>query len=149
MNRLVYTVLIRLGILDTFRAGMNLSQIRIAYSPENEVLEDVVRSSVAMMLTRNIQGLFYIVAEMFPDLIANIPPELISADLAYELLKVVARVEGYNSSADLRRIYYDEVETRRVLAAIQFPDYLSGMSLPVAPCRKFFPINYLVRTLRC
>lgn len=105
---------------------MNLSQLSIAYSPENEVLEDVVRSSVAMMLTRNIADLFPLVAEMFPDLVANIPPELISVEVAYGLLKAAVRVEGYNSSADLRSIYYDEQETRRVIAAVQFPDYLSG-----------------------
>ncbi|CAG5059697.1 unnamed protein product, partial [Parnassius apollo] len=114
-------------------AGMNLSQLTFAYSPENPMLDDVIRSSVANLLILNIRDLIPTTLKIFsyePKI--EIPSININSTVIYELLKRLVRVRAYNSSADLRIIYAKEEFTRTVLAAVEFDDDLRDASeLPI------------------
>lgn len=107
------------------------TELSIAYSPASTELEDVVRSAMANLLTRNlmeVQDFISVIAGILdiPDLV--IPPDLDFAPI-YALIKRFVRVREYNSSAEMRGLYADEVTTRRVIAAIEFNDLLYGLYL--------------------
>ncbi|XP_052759277.1 phospholipid-transporting ATPase ABCA3-like [Galleria mellonella] len=110
--------------------GMNLTRISVAYSPASDVLEDVVRSATLNFFVNNVVDLIKIILDRLTDktVPSDIPVNLINLNLTsiHEFLKSLVRIEAYNSSAELRGIYADEVYTRRVLAAVEFSDSLNG-----------------------
>ncbi|KAM3964373.1 phospholipid-transporting ATPase ABCA3 [Aphomia sociella] len=155
-------------------AGMNITEMYVAYSPQSDELEDVLRSAILDLLVGNIFEVLKIIAEQLPlpdftfppditlppdltlppdvtlppgvTLPSNItlppdftfppnftlPPDmdLINMNLTavYEFLKTFVKVRAYNSSDDLKGIYADEINTRRVLAAVEFSDDLRGIT---------------------
>ncbi|CAH2037508.1 unnamed protein product, partial [Iphiclides podalirius] len=114
-------------------AGMNFTQLSLAYSPENPMLDDVIRSSVVNLLLLNIRDIIPIILELFPDLPEiELPPINVNQTVIYEILKMFVNVRAYNSSADLRGIYSQEEVTRKILAAVEFSDDLRDASeLPI------------------
>ncbi|XP_028174675.1 ATP-binding cassette sub-family A member 1-like [Ostrinia furnacalis] len=129
-------------------AGLNVTNLSIAYSPRSEALEDVLRSSMANLLLNNAFDLIRIITDLWPaeppfPLPANItwpetppvtlPPDLdwpdlegVNKTLIYEFLRTLIRVQPYNSSVDLRTIYAYEERTKQVIAAVEFDDSLFG-----------------------
>ncbi|CAK1547174.1 unnamed protein product [Leptosia nina] len=106
--------------------GMNITQMSVAYSPENPLLEDIVRTAVVKLFFKNIRDIVNQIPD-FPD----IPIDGNSTLIIQEIVKSLVKVQAYNSSQDLRGIYLDEIYTRRVLAAVQFDDDLKGtLELP-------------------
>ncbi|XP_068631847.1 phospholipid-transporting ATPase ABCA3-like [Battus philenor] len=102
--------------------GMNFTQLSFAYSPENPMLDDVVRSAIVNLLILNIKDLL---PQIFPDSPEiDMTPLLINTTVIFEILKMFVKVKPYNSSADLRGIYGREEVTRQVLVAIEFDDDL-------------------------
>ncbi|XP_059047165.1 phospholipid-transporting ATPase ABCA1-like [Achroia grisella] len=117
--------------------GMNLTRMTVAYSPESEVLEDVVRRATTNFFRSNVVDLIKIILKIILEKILEnmpIPPDITlptdTTDLnsisINNFLKSLIKIEAYNSSADLRGIYSNEVYTRRVLAAVEFNDTLHG-----------------------
>ncbi|XP_063533945.1 phospholipid-transporting ATPase ABCA3-like [Cydia strobilella] len=118
-------------------AGMNFSQLSIAYSPESPVLERVMRSATAKLITRNLRGLVQIILDQYPDYADMIPPDLelpdlseipINGTLITEIINRIVglRVYAYNSSESLRSLYSSEEVTRHVIAGVEFDDELTG-----------------------
>ncbi|XP_041978072.1 phospholipid-transporting ATPase ABCA1-like [Aricia agestis] len=106
---------------------MNYTKISIAYSPESPVLENVIRNAVVNLAVRNLINQIELPPdfELPPDL--EIPPDIIDNWNTTEIINIVkglVRVTAYNSSEDLKSIYYDEAVIREVLAAVEFDDNL-------------------------
>lgn len=109
-----------------FRAGMNITQMSIAFSPRSDLLEEVVRSASARLMLQNAQDLLPFIIELLPDIPIDIPPDLLNSTLIYEVLKSLVKVDPYNTNAELRSIYSEEITTRKVIAAVEFDDSLFG-----------------------
>lgn len=107
---------------------MNVTQMSIAYSPESEILEDVVRSATVNLFVSNARDLISVIQEQFPlPPGIEIPPDInVNITAVEEFLKSLVRVDAYNSSAALRGIYVEEETTRKVIAAVEFSDDLYG-----------------------
>ncbi|XP_013169431.1 PREDICTED: ATP-binding cassette sub-family A member 3-like isoform X2 [Papilio xuthus] len=110
--------------------GMNITQLSFAYSPENPMLDDVVRSAVVNLLILNIRDLL---PTIFPDLAdVELRPRNLNRTIIFEFLKIFVKVKAYNSSTELEGIYGQEEETQKVLAAIEFDDNLKDATeLPI------------------
>lgn len=107
---------------------MNLTQMSLAYSPENPMLDDVIRSAVVNLLLLNIRDIIPIFLILFPEHPGfELSPINIDTTVIYEILKMFVNLKAYNSSADLRGIYSQEEVTRKVLAVVEFDDDLRGM----------------------
>ncbi|CAH0723431.1 unnamed protein product, partial [Brenthis ino] len=109
-------------------AGLDIKELSLAYSPQSPILDDIVRSAVVNLLALNLRDLISIITEqenISPPFPIEIPPDL-NTTLIYEIAKRLVRITPYNSSSQLRGIYRDEQEIRRVIAAIQFDDSLLG-----------------------
>lgn len=105
------------------------TEFSLAYSPASTELEDVVRSAMANLLTRNLmdnQDLLSIIAGILdiPDIV--IPPDFDPAPI-FEIIKRLVRIREYNSSSEMAGLYADEMTTRKVIAAIEFDDLLYGL----------------------
>nr|QBP34375.1 ATP-binding cassette sub-family A2 [Trichoplusia ni] len=111
-------------------AGMNLTQMSIAYSPKSPVLEDVVRTGITNLLVANAK-------DLIPVLIDNIsipglpgiefPPDFdFNSTAIIEVLKSRIKIDPYNNSHELRGLYVQEDSTRKVIAGIEFDDKLFG-----------------------
>lgn len=139
---------------------MNLTEMSIAYSPQSEVLDDVLRSAVSKLLIQNVEIIPNLIDLLpdsvwpdgvrpngtitIPESIHNIAsqwnitlPETISITeiptlppeiwpVVYRLLRRFIQVTPYSSSTELRGIYANETETRKVVAAVEFDDSLYG-----------------------
>ncbi|GBP54717.1 ATP-binding cassette sub-family A member 3 [Eumeta japonica] len=79
---------------------MELENLTFAYSPTSPVLEEVIQSSVASLVSP-------INAGFFP-------------------WPIETKVVAYNNSDQLNALYFEEENTRIILAAIQFDDSLLG-----------------------
>ncbi|XP_072932012.1 phospholipid-transporting ATPase ABCA3-like [Epargyreus clarus] len=109
-------------------SGFNLTRMSVAYSPENPLLTNLIRRSILNLFARNILDLIAIIMEKYPDLPP--PPDLnLNSTEVSEYLMRFIRVDPYESSADLKGIYAEEITTRKVLAAIQFEDRLKDMTV--------------------
>lgn len=108
--------------------GLNISQLSLAYSPKNDVLDGVVRGAVVNLFAHNIRDIIDMIREQDgPDLpdFPEIPPGI---ELnATEIVKQFVRIKAYNNSSDLIRIYNDEQSIREVIAAVEFDDQLFGL----------------------
>lgn len=105
---------------------MNLSEMSIAYSPENPILEDIVRTACVNLFVDNIRDILELVISQIPDF-PEIPPDInFNSTFIIEIAKFLVKVRPYNNSHDLRSIYVDEIFTRKVLAAVEFDDDLAG-----------------------
>ncbi|CAH2106426.1 unnamed protein product [Euphydryas editha] len=110
-------------------AGFNVTELSIAYSPQSPVLEDVIRTAVVNLFANNINDLISIIIEQVPDLPIEIPPDIdlnINSTLIYEIAKKFVKVIAYTKSSEMRGIYSDEQEIRKVVAAVEFDDSLLG-----------------------
>ncbi|XP_059047228.1 phospholipid-transporting ATPase ABCA1-like [Achroia grisella] len=107
---------------------MNLTDISIAYSPQSNILEDIVRRAIGNLLIDNAQYLMPIILESLNLTNITIPSKLglnlneISETISSPLINV----QAFNNSADLVGIYSDELYTRKTLAAVEFSDSLLG-----------------------
>lgn len=120
-------------------ANLNETRFALAYSPESDVLDDVIRSAMAGIIMKNAKNkaILEMINETFPfpdlDLSDIDFPDLedldlnINKTLIYERLKRLVRVYPYQSSADLRSLYVQEETIKKVLAAVQFDDALLGL----------------------
>ncbi|KAI8435959.1 hypothetical protein MSG28_004122 [Choristoneura fumiferana] len=121
--------------------GMNVTRLSIAYSPESPVLDDVIRSAVTTLITRNIRSLISVILELFPEFnfpdfpdlpelpdLPDLPeiPDSINGTIIADIIKKLIRVHAYNNSESLRSIYSSEEITREVIAAVEFSDDLYG-----------------------
>ncbi|GBP54703.1 ATP-binding cassette sub-family A member 3 [Eumeta japonica] len=79
---------------------MELGNLTFAYSPTSPLLEEVIHSSVASLVSSDDTGIFPSSME--------------------------TKVISYNNSQQLNTLYMEEENTRLVLAAIQFDDFLLG-----------------------
>lgn len=63
-----------------------------------------------------------------PENLPEIVPDKIDIDwsIVYTMLRSCINVIPYNQSSELRGIYAEEAETRKVVAAVQFDDALFG-----------------------
>ncbi|XP_053607354.1 ATP-binding cassette sub-family A member 2-like isoform X2 [Plodia interpunctella] len=160
--------------------GMDFKNLSIAYSPQSEVLEEVIRNAVAKFVVKNVRDVIQGLKEHFenidwpninwpdvdwsdidwpninwpdidwPDIDwpnidwpnideidwseidwPEIPPDfdMPNSTVVLQLLRSLVRVQAYNSSDDLRYIYSDEQNIRRVIAAVQFDDELLGVTV--------------------
>ena len=109
---------------------MNLSELSIAYSPESEVLDDVMRTAVTNLMVQNMRDLIPIFIEKLPENITNIIESLPDLDLnateISDFVKSRIRIVPYKNSSLIRGIYVDEANTRKVIAAVEFDDKLYG-----------------------
>ncbi|XP_045771590.1 ATP-binding cassette sub-family A member 2-like [Maniola jurtina] len=122
-----------LNFSRTIFMGLNISQLSLAYSPKNDVLDGVVRGAVVNLFAHNIRDIIDMIREQDgPDLpdFPEIPPGI---ELnATEIVKQFVRIKAYNNSSDLIRIYNDEQSIREVIAAVEFDDQLFGATeLPI------------------
>lgn len=107
---------------------MNVTQMSIAYSPQNDVLEGVITDAVSDILISNAADLIKL-----PGLNITLPPdfdlEAVNQTTILEVLKSVIdlRVQGYPSRADLKTIYSREEIVWTTLAAVEFDDSLHGL----------------------
>lgn len=109
-----------------FRQGLNLTELSLAYSPQSPVLEDVIRTAVVNLFARNLNDLISIIIEQEPDIPIEIPPDIDISEI-HEYLKKYVRLTAYNRSSEMRAIYSDEQEIRKVVAAVEFDDSLLGL----------------------
>ncbi|XP_075973498.1 phospholipid-transporting ATPase ABCA3-like isoform X2 [Anticarsia gemmatalis] len=103
-------------------AGMNTSQLAIAYSPTSPVLEDVVRSAMTNLVMENMRDLLPIVVENFP----NITDDIELPSVIEEIVRRSIQIQEFNNSNELRGLYIKEETTRMVIAAVEFDDALFG-----------------------
>ncbi|XP_053608124.1 phospholipid-transporting ATPase ABCA1-like [Plodia interpunctella] len=123
---------------DTFLVlnEMDLERMSIAYSPKSEVLEDVVRKSVTKLLLENAEQLISFITTNpgdwnLPDIDwsaidwagTGLPPQV------SEFLGSLVTIQAYSNSDELRGIYAEEEDIRRVIAAVQFDDELLGATI--------------------
>lgn len=131
---------------------MNITEMSIAYSPQSDVLKDVLVDAISDMLLINTTYVIEFIREVnntllpnlnitipeLPDLNITLPPDFNPPDwenanltIISEILRAIIdrRVQGYDSSDDLRSIYAYEETTRFVLAAVEFDDSLLGSYL--------------------
>ncbi|CAH4032670.1 unnamed protein product [Pieris brassicae] len=109
-------------------SGMNLSEISIAYSPENPILEEVIRTACVNLFVDNIRDILDLIISQIPDF-PEIPPDInLNNSFIIEIAKFLVKVRPYSNSHDLRSIYVDEVFTRKILAAVEFDDELAGIA---------------------
>ncbi|KAL4712265.1 hypothetical protein ACJJTC_004027 [Scirpophaga incertulas] len=118
---------------------MNFTKLSIAYSPESEVLDDVVRTAVADLLVLNAIDLIKVILdnENVPGI--PLPPDIqlpdlgsVNTTLIHEFIKTLIRVQSFNTSTELRNIYTDEENIRDTIAAVEFEDHLYGATkLPI------------------
>ncbi|XP_047529226.1 phospholipid-transporting ATPase ABCA3-like [Vanessa atalanta] len=115
-------------------AGLNFSELSIAYSPQSPVLDDVIRNAMINLFSHNIKELISIIAEQepdFPDIPIEIPPDIaenINSTLILEIAKRLVSVKAYRKSSELRGIYKNEQATREIIAAVEFDDSLLGIN---------------------
>ncbi|XP_052740190.1 phospholipid-transporting ATPase ABCA3-like [Bicyclus anynana] len=119
-----------LNFSRTVFPGLNRSQLSFAYSPKSDLLKGVVSSAVVNLFAHNIRDIIDMLKdeEDFPDIPEipdDLPIEINSTDI-YEYAKGLVRIQEYNHSSDLIRIYSDEESIREVVAAVQFDDGLLG-----------------------
>ena len=91
-------------------------------------MDDVVRSAAVNLFALNLRDLISIIAEQdidIPDIPIEIPQDF-NITIIYEIAKRLVRITPYNSSSQLRSIYGDEQDIRRIIAAIEFDDNLLG-----------------------
>lgn len=108
---------------------MNHSELAIAYSPESEVLDDVIRTAVTNLIVENIRDLLPIIIEIIPDFpIDEVPPDLINfnSTAIIDYIKSRIRVIPYKNSTVIRGVFINEETTRQVIAAVEFDDRLHG-----------------------
>ncbi|KAJ8730119.1 hypothetical protein PYW07_017157 [Mythimna separata] len=109
--------------------GMNASELSIAYSPDSEVLDDVMRTAVTNLLVLNMKDLIPIFIEKLPENfpVIEFPPDFdLNSTEVVEFIKSRIRVVPYRNSSLLRGIYINEETTRKVIAAVEFDDQLYG-----------------------
>lgn len=108
---------------------LDFREISIAYSPQSPILDDVVRSAVVNLFALNLRDLISIIADQeinIPDIPIEIPNDL-NTTIIFEIAKRLVKITPYNSSSQLRSLYGDEQDIRRVIAAIEFDNNLLGL----------------------
>lgn len=109
-----------------FRRGLNLTELSLAYSPQSPVLEDVIRTAVVNLFAQNLNDLISIIIQQEPDIPVEIPPDIDISNI-HDFAKKFVRLTAYNRSSEMRAIYSDEQEIRKVVAAVEFDDSLLGL----------------------
>lgn len=89
-------------------------------------MEDVIRTAVVNLIAQNLNDLISIIIEQEPDIPAEIPPD-IDINNIHEIAKRFVRLTAYNRSSEMRAIYSEEQEIRKVVAAVEFDDSLLGL----------------------
>lgn len=108
---------------------MNVTELSIAYSPDSEVLEDVIRTAVTNLLVQNMKDLIPIFIDNLPENFPEIefPPDIdLNSTAIIDFIKSRIKIVAYKNSTLIRGIYIDEETTRKVIAAVEFDDQLYG-----------------------
>ncbi|OWR47004.1 ATP-binding cassette sub-family A member 7 [Danaus plexippus plexippus] len=114
----------------TVLAGLNISKLSVAYSPESPVLETVIQNALVNLFTPNIKDLIQIIKDNWGEggLPSPIPPNVINNPaIIGDIVKLLIRIQPYNNSRALETVYSEEKAIREVIAAVQFDNDLLGL----------------------
>lgn len=89
-------------------------------------MEDVIRTAVVNLFAQNLNDLISIIIQQEPDIPVEIPPDIDISNI-HDFAKKFVRLTAYNRSSEMRAIYSDEQEIRKVVAAVEFDDSLLGL----------------------